>query len=85
MIIHDSAQLGRLIRTRRQEVGLTATRAAELAKVSRRLLTELERGRRRNVGVAAVFRVVELLGLSVDVEARGFAAVREASHGRRGA
>jgi len=85
MIIHDSAQLGRLIRTRRQEVGLTATRAAELAKVSRRLLTELERGRRRNVGVAAVFRVLELLGLSVDVEARGFAAVREASHGRRGA
>lgn len=85
MIIHDSAQLGRLIRTRRQEVGLTATRAAELAKVSRRLLTELERGRRRNVGVAAVFRVVELLGLSVDVEARGFAAVREASRGRRGA
>ena len=85
MIIHDSAQLGRLIRTRRQEVGLTATRAAELAKVSRRLLTELERGRRRNVGVAAVFRVVELLGLSVDVEARGFSAVREASHGRRGA
>jgi transcriptional regulator with XRE-family HTH domain len=85
MIVHDSAQLGRLIRTRRQEVGLTATRVAELAKVSRRLLTELERGRRRNVGVAAVFRVVELLGLSVDVEARGFAAVREASRGRRGA
>jgi len=85
VIVHDSAQLGRLIRSRRQEAGLTATRAAELAKVSRRLLTELERGRRRNVGLGTVFRILELLGLRVEVDARGSSATRNATQDRRGA
>lgn len=71
MIIHNSSDLGRLIRERRETVGLTATQAAKLAGVSRRLLIELERGRRRNVGVLAVFRILELLGLSMEVKPRG--------------
>jgi transcriptional regulator with XRE-family HTH domain len=71
MLIRDVAGLGRLIRTRREEVGLTIVEAARIAGVSRRLLIELERGRRPNVGAAAVFRILELLGLRVDVERRG--------------
>lgn len=70
-MIRDVAGLGRLIRARRQEVGLTIVEAARIAGVSRRLLIELERGRRRNVGAAAVFRILELLGLRVDIERRG--------------
>lgn len=71
MLIRDVAGLGRLIRTRREEVGLTIVEAARIAGVSRRLLIELERGRRPNVGAAAVFRILELLGLRVDIERRG--------------
>ena len=71
MLIRDVAGLGRLIRARREEVGLTIVEAARVAGVSRRLLIELERGRRPNVGAAAVFRILELLGLRVDIERRG--------------
>lgn len=71
MLIRDVAGLGRLIRTRREEVGLNIVAAARIAGVSRRLLIELERGRRPNVGAAAVFRILELLGLRVDIERRG--------------
>jgi len=71
MLIRDVAGLGRLIRARRNEVGLTIVEAARIAGVSRRLLIELERGRRPNVGAAAVFRILELLGLRVDIERRG--------------
>ena len=71
MVIRDVAGVGRLIRARRQEVGLTIDEAARIAGVSRRLLIELERGRRPNVGAAAVFRILELLGLRVDIERRG--------------
>jgi len=85
MIVHDAGQVGRLIRDRRREVGLTAARTAELAGVSRRLLTELERGKRRNVGVAAVFRVLELLGLKVDVTVRNVTGAPVLDRGQRGA
>lgn len=71
MVIRDVAALGRLIRARREEVGLTIVEAARISGVSRRLLIELERGRRPNVGAAAVFRILELLGLRVDIERRG--------------
>ena len=71
MVIHNLADLGKLIRARRKEVGLTTTQAAEMAGVSRRLLTELERGKRRNVGAGAVFKILELLGLRIDVDRRG--------------
>jgi transcriptional regulator with XRE-family HTH domain len=73
MLVRDVAGLGRVIRARRKEVGLTADEAARVAGVSRRLLIELERGRRPNVGAAAVFRILELLGLRVDVARRGAA------------
>ncbi len=75
MVVHTLADLGKLIRARREEVGLTTTQAAELAGVSRRLLTELERGKRRNVGTGAVFKILELLGLRIDVERRGLPGI----------
>ena len=80
MVVHDTAALGRLIRQRREAVKLTTTQAAELAGVSRRLLIELERGKRRNVGLGAVFRILEILGLRMDVEPRGLPGTRSARH-----
>jgi transcriptional regulator with XRE-family HTH domain len=69
--IANARQLGATIRTRRKETQLTATQAAALARVSRRLLLELEGGKRPNVGLSAVLRVLQVLGLDLVVEARG--------------
>jgi transcriptional regulator with XRE-family HTH domain len=77
MVVRDSRELGALLRRRRKAVGLTATQAAAMAGLSRRLLSELERGKRRNVGIRAVFAIAELLGLSLAVEARGLPGVRD--------
>jgi transcriptional regulator with XRE-family HTH domain len=71
MLVTTARELGSLIRDRRQEAGLTATEAADLAEVSRRLLLELERGKRPNVGFAAVMRILGILGLQLDVRRRG--------------
>lgn len=71
MIVPDTRALGRIIRERRKATGLTTVHAAAMAGVSRRLVSELERGTRRNVGTKAVFRVLDLLGLRMDIEPRG--------------
>lgn len=57
--------IGAAIRRRREAAGLTAARVAELADVSRRLLSELEQGKRPNAGLAAVLRVLSVLGLEL--------------------
>ena len=76
MLVTTARELGSLIRDRRQEAGLTATEAADLADVSRRLLLEVERGKRPNVGFAAVMRILALLGLELDVRPRGLPGTR---------
>jgi transcriptional regulator with XRE-family HTH domain len=81
MVIHDITDLGRMIRERRKAVDLTATQAAEMAQVSRRLLIELERGKRRNVGMSAVLRILELLGLEMEIEPRGLPGTRRSVRG----
>jgi transcriptional regulator with XRE-family HTH domain len=79
MQVREARELGSLIRQRRDEVGLTATQAAGFAKVSRRLLIELERGKRPNVSFSAVLRILEYLGLEMDVTRRGLPGVRSSS------
>lgn len=79
MIIHTPQDLGKLVRARRLETGLTAQQAADLAGVSRRLLIELETGKRRQAGLTNVMRILEMLGLRVDVASRGLWADRSAS------
>ena len=63
--------LGRLIRARRKEVGLTADDAARAAGVSRRLLLELEQGKRDNVSLAKALDILATLGLRMHVRMRG--------------
>ena len=70
-VIHTTRQLGTAIRDRRKAAGLTAVRTAELARVSRRLLVELEGGKRPNIGFQALIRVLQVLGLDLQVSPRG--------------
>jgi transcriptional regulator with XRE-family HTH domain len=71
MQVQSISELGRRVRARRREVDLTAAEVAQLARVSRRLLLEVEQGKRPNVGFANVLRVLEVLGLRLDVTPRG--------------
>ena len=69
--VRSPGDLGRQIRLRRKAVGLTADQTASLAGVSRRLLLELEQGKRPNVGLANVLRILELLGMGMVLSPRG--------------
>lgn len=82
LTIGTMRQLGGAIRARRKEVRLTATHAAALASVSRRLLIEVEGGKRPNVGFTAVLRILDVLGLDLTVAARSLPGTR-APGGRR--
>jgi transcriptional regulator with XRE-family HTH domain len=70
-IIVTPRELGDSIRARRKEVGLSAADTAALSRVSRRLLIELERGRRPNVGLSGLLRILQVLGLDLEVKSRG--------------
>jgi transcriptional regulator with XRE-family HTH domain len=63
--------IGIAIRARRKEANLTAAEAASLAGVSRRLLVELELGKRPNVSLGALLRILQVLGLDLAVRPRG--------------
>ena len=76
MEIKSLSDLGMQVRQRRKSAGLAADEAAALAGVSRRLLLELEQGKRSNVGFSNVLRILTLLGLRMDVESRGLPGAR---------
>jgi transcriptional regulator with XRE-family HTH domain len=69
-------ELGSQVRTRRREVGLTAAQVADVAGVSRRLVLELEQGKRRNAGLANVLKILEVLGLHLEITRRGLPGAR---------
>ncbi len=71
MEIKRFRDLGDQVRSRRKEVGLTADEVAATASVSRRLLLELEQGKRANVGFSNVLSILEVLGLRIQVTPRG--------------
>ena len=81
--ITNARQLGAAIRERRKEAQLTSARAASLARVSRRLLVELEGGKRPNVGFDALLRILDVLGLDLDVQARGLPGTKPLGGRRR--
>jgi transcriptional regulator with XRE-family HTH domain len=76
--ISTSRQLGATIRSRRKEARLTVAQAASFARVSRRLLTEVEGGKRPNVGFSALMRILDVLGLDLEVRARTLPGTRVA-------
>lgn len=70
--IESPEDLGKAISEARKAAGLTLSEASECMAVGRRLLVELENGR-RNAGVETVLRIVQLLGLDLFVQRRGAA------------
>ena len=67
--IQNPTDLGKLIRARRAEAGLTLTEAAGLLGIGRRFLIELEHGR-RHASIHTVLKVLHGLGLELVVETR---------------
>ena len=68
--VDDALQIGRLVRQRRKEAGLTLKDAAALAGVGVRFLSELERGK-PTLQLGLAIRVLQLFGLELHVEQRG--------------
>jgi HTH-type transcriptional regulator/antitoxin HipB len=73
LVVRDLDDLAGVIRQRRRDENLTLDAAADRFGVGRRLLVELEAGR-RNVGVARLLDLVQLLGYDVVLRRRRRAA-----------
>lgn len=67
--VFDQETLGDLVRARRKELSLTLEEAAERLGVSKRLLLDMEKGR-RGVRIDTVIRILNLLGLDLMVRGR---------------
>lgn len=68
-VIHNAEQLGKLIRRRRRELGLTQTEVAEVANTNLRFLSELERGK-PTARLENVMRVLATLGIELEARSR---------------
>jgi hypothetical protein len=71
MRITSIADLGTLLRARREDARLDAQSAATHSGVGRRLLLEVEAGKRPNVSFATVLKLLALFGLELHVLPRG--------------
>jgi len=61
--------LGKTIRNRRKELGITQPHLAELAKVSTNTLYKLERGQ-GNPSLDVLTKIAEVLGMEVKIEVK---------------
>jgi transcriptional regulator with XRE-family HTH domain len=75
--IYDLEELGQQIRTQRRELGLTQADAAGLGGVSQVLWSDIERGKRENVSLGTVLRILQTLGLDLELTARRSSAPEE--------
>jgi transcriptional regulator with XRE-family HTH domain len=64
-------EISSAVRERRTEIGLTQTRLAQLAGLSRATINELEKGSISNISVTLAERVLNTLGLSLGVARQG--------------
>jgi len=67
--ITTSAELGKRVRERRVEVGLTQGELADVARVSPRFVSELENGK-QTAQLAGIQRVLAALGLDLYLDSR---------------
>ncbi|HEX6152251.1 MAG TPA: type II toxin-antitoxin system Y4mF family antitoxin [Solirubrobacterales bacterium] len=63
-IVDNSEALGSAVRQRRQELGLTQTALAEVARTTLRFVSELENGK-TTAQMDGVFRVLSALGIEL--------------------
>lgn len=71
--IHDIADLGHVLRARREILGMTQATAAGLSGVSTRLWSECETGKRANVAFETVLRMLNTVGGDLTATSRGAA------------
>jgi len=67
--IETPAELGSLIKARRKELGLNQTELADIAHISLRLVSELERGK-ATAQLDGVLRVLAAIGIVLETRAR---------------
>jgi HTH-type transcriptional regulator / antitoxin HipB len=67
--IKDPGELGAAVRQRRSSLGLTQEELAAVARVTPRLVGELERGK-RTAQLDGVLRVLAALGLDIHLRTR---------------
>lgn len=67
MRIADTQDLGRYVRDRRNQLGLTQAQLAARAKVSRRWLSDLEGGK-ETADIGLVLRTLHSLGVVLDLQ-----------------
>ncbi len=70
MPIKSSEDLAAEIRRRRRGLELTQRQAADMSGVSLALWNDFERGHRENVGFGALLRMIQTLGLDLEVTPR---------------
>jgi y4mF family transcriptional regulator len=68
-ILENPEVLGRLVRSRRRELGLTQGDVAGVARTGVRFVSELEAGK-RSVQLDSVFKILDALGLTLVVRSR---------------
>lgn len=64
------AEIGARIRQRREELGLSQDRLAKLGGLSRVTINQLETGAIGELGASKLLNLLELLGLTLDAQAR---------------
>jgi transcriptional regulator with XRE-family HTH domain len=68
--VFDAADIGRIIRLRRKELGYTQEYLASLSGFSPRLIGEIERGR-KTVGIQKIVNLATGLGIDIIFSVRG--------------
>jgi len=68
--INNIKTLGEVIRKYRESLGLSQEDAAGLLGVSRKLLSELENGKKETMQIGKVLQVLQRMGLEVRVVAK---------------
>jgi transcriptional regulator with XRE-family HTH domain len=64
------SEIGQRIRDRREELGLSQDRLAKLGGLSRVTINQLETGSIGDLGVSKLLNLLDLLGLTLDAQAR---------------
>jgi HTH-type transcriptional regulator/antitoxin HipB len=67
--VHSAQDIGKLVKAKRKQDGLTQTELAELCQIGTRFLSELENGK-PTLHFDKVMLVLQNLGLQMSVESR---------------
>jgi transcriptional regulator with XRE-family HTH domain len=80
--IHDLETLGAALREARRDIGYTQLEAANLSGVSVRLWNETELGKRRQLGLDTILRMLNTMGIDLLVARRGAAHATDSKPAR---